>query len=217
MLRIPLLLLVLASALSMPEFFREFRTMQEGCSYYDSRSYPLAEKKFLELMRFLPEGNGYSAATFNLACTYYMQGKYSQAASLFSRKTDNRELKLKSIFNEGNTLAMTALLSKEKNQKAAFLRNALDRFRSVLISDPKDGEAKINYEIVRRYLQELERPVPPPSSGSGEENGPQQPSGINRNVANRLLDKVQEDESSLMQQLPRQGNKGTGGKNDKDW
>jgi tetratricopeptide (TPR) repeat protein len=217
MLLIPLLLIVLAAAPSVPGLFREYRLMQEGCGYFDSRSYRLAETKFLELLRFLPEGEGYAAATFNLACTYYMQGKYSQAAALFSRKPDNRELKQKSLYNEGNTLAMTALLSKEKNQKTAFLRNALDRFRSVLIADPKDGEAKINYEIVQRYLQELERPVPPPTSGSGDQKNPQQPSGINQNVAERLLEKVQADESSLMQQLPRQGKTETGGKNDKDW
>jgi tetratricopeptide (TPR) repeat protein len=216
MARLSLLLIFLFSAAAIPEIFREYRLMQEGYASFERRAYPIAETKFRELLRLMPGGRESEAARFNLAGTLYMQGKYSQALPLFSHKTVRSDLLQKSRFNKANTLAMIALASKDKEQKALLLRNSLSRFRSVLLHDPADGDAKINYEIVRRYLEELEKPTPPTSSGQGT-GSPARQSGVNSDAADRLLELAQQDESALMRQLPRQEKTGSSGKNDKDW
>ncbi|NTV99295.1 MAG: tetratricopeptide repeat protein [Chlorobiaceae bacterium] len=216
MIRLHFILLFLLSAASIPEIFRDYRVMQEGYAAFEKHAYPVAEAKFLEILRLKPRGGDSASAAFNLGCTWYMQGKYPQASSLFTRWPQESDLKLKSMFNQGNTLAMTAIASGDKNRKLQLFHSSLDLFKSVLIQDPNDGDAKINYEIIRRSIQELEQP-PPPSSGAGGGSGARGQSGIKGDVADRLLQKAQEDESSLMRQLPGQGKTEAGGKNDKDW
>jgi tetratricopeptide (TPR) repeat protein len=219
MLRITFLLLYLLSAATIPEILRQYRVMQEGCASFEKHSYQAAEAKFLDILRADPKGENSGPAAFNLACTWYMQGKYPQASSLFTRWPQESDLKLHSMFNQGNTLAMTALSSGDKNRKLQLLRSSLEFFKKVLVRNPNDGDAKINYEIVRRYIRELEQPPPPPPSsgrGGGTGGGSGQPE-IRGDVADRLLQKALEDESSLMRQLPGQTKTGNGGKNDKDW
>jgi len=215
--RIPLLLLLLFSAASIPDIFRDYRVMQDGCAAFEKHAYPLAEAKFQELLRLNPRGSDSETAAFNLACTWYMQGKYPQASSLFAKLPQQRDLKRKSVFNQGNTLAMLAFPEKDKSRKLQLLRSSLDRFKSTLLQDPKDGDAKINYEIVRRSIQDLEQPPPPSSNGPGGGGSSDRQNGVTGNTADRLLDKMQEDESSLMRQLPGQGRSDARGKNDKDW
>ncbi|NTU96274.1 MAG: tetratricopeptide repeat protein [Chlorobiaceae bacterium] len=217
MLRVPVFLLLLLSAASIPEIFRDYRLMREGCASFERHSYPVAEAKFLELLRLNPQPVDSRAAAFNLACTWYMQGKYPQASSLFTRWPEQRDLKLKSMFNQGNTLAMTAFASGDKNRKLQLFKSSLHLFRTVLLQDPGDGDAKINYEIVRRYIEELEQPPPAGSSGPGAGSGSRGQAGPNGDVADRLLQKAMEDESSLMRQIPGQKKTEAGRKNDKDW
>jgi hypothetical protein len=216
--RISLLLLFLFSAASITDIFRDYRVMQEGYASFEKHAYPHAEAKFQELIRLNPRGRDAEAAAFNLACTWYMQGKYPQASLLFAKLPQQRDLKLKSVFNQGNTLAMSALSTTEKSRKLQLLRSSLDLFKSVLLQNPKDGDAKINYEIVRRAIQEIEQPPPPsPNGPGGGGRGTDRQNGVNSDMADRLLDKVQEDESSLMRQLPGQGKSDARGKNEKDW
>ena len=211
-------MLFVLSAATIPDIFRDYRIMQEGCAFFDRHAYPSAEAKFQELLRLGPKGGESDGAIYNLGCTWYMQGKYPQASAMFTHRPKQRDLKLKSMFNLANSLAMTGIAETDKTRKLQLLRNALYQFRAVLLQDPGDGDAKINYEIVRRYIQELEQPPPPPSSGkSGGGTGQDRQQGINSDVASRLLQRAQDDESSLMRQLPRQGKNDTGGKNEKDW
>ncbi|MEI6757748.1 MAG: tetratricopeptide repeat protein [Chlorobium sp.] len=222
---IPLTALLLALSLfsSMQELLQHYRMQLKGEALYEERSYSKAEDVFRELISLLPEQEERVAARFNLACALYMQGKYPEASTLFAHLKNNpdkvREPAMRSLFNEGNALAMTALGSKEKQRKTVLFRYSLDRFKSVLINNPGDGDAKINYEIVRRYLHELETPEhAPSSSGSGKKGDGQPESAISKSVANRLLEKTQQDESSMMQQLPRAGRSSTEGhKNNRDW
>ncbi len=216
--------LLLAAALmtSMQERFREYRLQLKAYSLYDRRAYSQAESAFRQLATLVPEQKERMVARYNLACALSMQGKYPDAASLFAQNTkpDNeyREIRLKSLYNEGATLALRAIGSSAKEQKTALFRQSLSRFRSLLLADAGDGEAKLNYEIVRRYLSELEAPKRSKSSSAEKKSSPQPSSGISQEVADRLLENAQQNESSLMRQLPRTGaSAGRGGKNNKDW
>jgi hypothetical protein len=215
------LLLVFALAPSMQEMLREYRLQLKADALYERRAYSGAETAFRKLAT-LPEQKEKGAVGFNLACALYMQGKYSEAASLFAIKTEpdsrNRGLKLKAIFNEGNSLAMKAIESSGKAEKKILFRQSLNRFKAVLLSDPNEGDAKINYEIVRRYLDELDPPKQAQSASSEKKNNDAPTSGISNDTAERLLENARQDESAMMQRIPRAGKSAArGGNNNPDW
>ena len=208
------LLLAVTFLTSMQERLVEYRMQLKAYALYEQHSYREAEVAFEELRSRVNGQKEINRACFNLSCALYMQGKFNDAAPLFaqSAKAGSKysELRQRAIFNEGDALAMRAIENKTKSLKTGLFRQSLNRFKTLLLTDANDGDAKINYEIVRRYLHELETP---------EKNLPSPPSsGINNNVANRLLDNAQQDESSLMRRPPRSlppaGNNHT---NSKDW
>ena len=147
-----------------------------------------------------------------------MQGKYPEAGTLFASNTKPRENRLKAIFNEGNTLAMRAIGSSEKAQKNALFLQSLNCFKRVLLADPGDGDAKINYEIIHRFLDELENPKQSSSSTTKNKSSNQPASSIGKGIAERLLENAQQDESSLMRRLSGAGKSASpGSKNKQDW
>jgi hypothetical protein len=215
------LLLVFALAPSMQEMLREYRLELKANTLYEQHAYSGAETVFRQLAAF-PDQKGRVKASFNLACSLYMQGKYPEAATLFglSSKPDSkqREVRVKAIFNEGNALAMMAIGSKEKPQKRVLFRQSLNRFKTVLLNDPGEGDAKINYEIVRRYLDELDKSEHPSSQSSKKQSDASPSSGIGQDTADRLLEHARQDESALMRQIPRSGTSAAqGSKNNQDW
>jgi tetratricopeptide (TPR) repeat protein len=216
------LLLVFALAPSMQEMLMEYRLQLKADALYEQRAYSRAETVFRQLAA-LPDQKERGVASYNLACALYMQGKYPEAAALFglSTKPDSKQqpLRVKSIFNEGNTLAMMAIGSKGKPQKRLFFRQSLNRFKAVLLTDPDEGDAKINYEIVRRYLDELDKSEHASSSSSQKKSAASPTtSGISQNTAERLLQNARQDESTLMRRLPPSGKSAAeGSKNNLDW
>ena len=214
------LLLVFALAPSMQEMLREYRLQLKADALYEHRAYHEAETVFRQIAA-LPAQKGSASTSFNLACSLYMQGKYPEATTLFSfsAKPGNKELalRLNAIFNEGNALAMRAMGSNEKAEKKILFHQSLNRFKTVLLTDPGENDAKINYEIVRRYLDELERSELP-RSGSETKSAPPPPSGISQDTADRLLENARQNESALMKRLPRTGKAAAqDSKNTQDW
>ena len=208
-------LFVVALISSMQAILSEYRLQLKADAFYKRRAYSQAEAAFRQLVVVAPEQKERAAAGFNMACALYMQGKYAEAATRFAynKTPDSKlsEIRLKTIFNEGNTLAMSAIGSSAKTQKKALFRQSLNCFKTVLLTDPGDGDAKINYEVVRRYLDELERSEHASSTH-------QQASGVAHNVADRLLEHAQQDEFSLMRRL--QGSERSalqGSKSNQDW
>ena len=218
---LPALLLFITLGSSMQEMLQEYRLQLQASAHYDKRAYSRAESTWQHLLNTIPEEKT-TSTTYNLACALYMQGKYAEASTVFARKpktaAKHHEIELQSLFNEGNSLAMMAFRTKENSRKTALFSNSLNRFKAVLLNNPNDGDAKINYEIVGRYLHELEAPKQAPSSGSAKKSNAQPKSRISHDIAERLLEQAQQNESSLMRQLPR--NKTTasqGSHNNRDW
>ena len=214
------ILLLFTLAASMQEMLQNYRLQLQGNALYAQRAYGRAESVFRQLLTTLPEGQKRAPARFNLGCALYMQAKYPEAETLFASAAKpaitSDDLRLQALFNEGNTLAMRAISSSTKESKIKLFRQSLDRFSSVLLADKERGDAKINYEVVRRYLQELETPPRGSSSSLKKSPAPQPASGIGSAVAERLLEHSREEESALMQRLPQPGAK-SAKKNTLDW
>ena len=218
-----MLLLAVPTVTSMQEMLSEYRSQQQALSLYQRHAYSEAETAFRQLLPTLKTNEDKRAASYNLACTLYMQGNYKEAAPLFSlvsqSANDKRSVRSNALFNEGNTLAMQAFNNSSKADKRLLFSQSLKRFRQVLLTNPNDNDAKINYEIVERSLQELEQPRPTATNASiAQQKNRQQPSAISSDVAKRLLEHAQNNESALMRQLSQQNQKSKQPpRNNKDW
>ncbi|MEI8186873.1 MAG: tetratricopeptide repeat protein [Chlorobiaceae bacterium] len=222
MIKLPALLLIITLVSSIQELLRDYRLQQQANTFYEKREYSRAESTLRQLLNNIPDGEQATSTTFNLGCTLYMQSKYAESASIFARKSKTAngryETEINSLFNEGSSLAMNAIGTTEKSRKILLFRHSLDRLKSVLLNNPNDGDAKINYEIVRRYLSELDTPHRSSSSSSENKKNAQPKSGISQDMAQRLLQKAQQDESSLMREIPRNSSRATkSGSNNRDW
>ncbi len=222
MLKLTTLLLFIMAALYIPELLHEYRLQLKADDLYNKGAYSQAENTLRQLSSTRPKERETMTSTFNLGCSIYMQKRYSEAAALFAKKADHtsidREVTEKSTFNEGNALAMSALHTTEPTSKTALFLASLKCFKLVLLKNPNDGDAKINYEIVSRYLHELQKPQHSSSKESAKRSNNLPSSAFNSNITDRLLQNAQQDESSLMQQLPRTGtNAEQGSTNNQDW
>ena len=208
------LLLAVALLTSMQERFREYRLHVKAYALYERHAWRKAQTAFEELVALPLREKEMATAGFNLACALYMQGQFPEAAALFAKSAKPggkyQTMRQRAIFNEGNALAMRGVGENTRARKIVLFRQSLNRFKTVLLTDAGDGDAKINYEIVARYLDELqsekkESPPPPASDGTNT-------------IEDRLLDNAQQDESSLMKRPPpAKASMERGRKNGKDW
>ena len=82
----------------------------------------------------------------NLGAALFRQGEFEQAASAFagsSRMAGTSADVVRANYNAGNALAMQQ-----------ELETALEYYRSALLSDPENEDAKYNYEYVKRQLEQ---------------------------------------------------------------
>lgn len=94
-------------------------------------------------------GSVHAGLLNNLGASLFRQGEYEQAAAAFSgsfRMSPTVEESVRANYNAGNALAMQQ-----------ELQGALDHYRSALLSDPDDENAKFNYEFVKRQLEERQQ------------------------------------------------------------
>lgn len=94
-------------------------------------------------------GSVHAGLLNNLGASLFRQGEYEQAAAAFSgsfRMSPTVEESVRANYNAGNALAMQQ-----------ELQGALDHYRSALLSDPDDENAKFNYEFVKRQLEEQQQ------------------------------------------------------------
>ncbi len=131
----------------------------QGRSSYQQQNYPEAEKNFEQVINSDPEAEDF----YNLGAAQYRQGKFSEAVASFSAalSTSDSQLKERAFYNLGNTY-----------YRLEDLPRALQAYEEALKLSPQDEEAKLNYEFVKRKLEEKPQNSPPPSQqGEGEEKG----------------------------------------------
>jgi Ca-activated chloride channel homolog len=113
---------------------------------YEKGDYAVAEQAYLEAIRETPDD---ARLYFNLGNSLAQQGKFDEAVTAFEKfkdMSDSPEDRSKADYNIGNIFG-----NQEKWDKAA------EQFRQSLRQNPEDPEAKYNYELANRLLQEQEQ------------------------------------------------------------
>lgn len=95
---------------------------------------------------------------FNTAAAYYKKEDYEKAKELFAKALTARDksLESKAAFNIGNCLFRQSQLKQKDDLKHSvdYLNEALSYYQRSIELDDKDEDAKFNYELADRKLEE---------------------------------------------------------------
>jgi Ca-activated chloride channel family protein len=96
---------------------------------------------------------------FNAGAAAYRDKRFEQAAKEFDTALSASDLKLQelSYYNHGNTLFQLGEKNPDPTKRTETWKAALKDFESSLKLNPKDPDAKFNYEFVKKRLEELKQ------------------------------------------------------------
>jgi hypothetical protein len=194
-------LIVLVSIGSLPSNLRQYQLLRVANAHEENGDIAGAVRMYHSLLDRYPDGIFRREILFNLADTEYVMKHYLRSAGMFDTiPAGNPEITRLATYNKGNALAMTAFGNPKALDYPELLSRSLACYRIVLLSDPRNTDARINYEIVRRALRKLSPPPPSPSPASSDKPAAanRSPQSISINVANMILDNAQQNEALLM-------------------
>ncbi len=189
----------------------DFRSLvRKGNSLYHRQKFEEALAFYQQAEVLEPDNLGIH---YNLGNTYYRLNRHSEAISELSLATVSRNprARVQAFYNLGNTL-----------YRLGRLDDALNAYKLALLANPRDRQAKENFEFcLRKKQQQSQQPdsTSRPQSGSGPQQ--QQPSGQNepdrqqsqsrsqaggqldREQAERVLQAVQNREREAQKQARR--------------
>jgi tetratricopeptide (TPR) repeat protein len=125
------------------------RSGRAGNAHYEAERYEQAESAFREgivAARDAGVDPVHAGLLNNLGAALYRQGDFENAAASFAggiRMSPGAEGIVRGSYNAGN--------ASFRNED---LETALEYYRTTLLNDPSDQDAKFNYEFVKRRLQE---------------------------------------------------------------
>jgi Ca-activated chloride channel family protein len=122
------------------------KDVRRGNSLYSDGKYKDAE---IEYRKGIENSPDYEKAKFNLGTALYKQGRYEEAYNVFSQLTppeNNKEMAAKYWYNLGNSL-----LSQQK------LQEGMEAFKNSLKLNPKDEDARYNFEWARRRVEQQQQ------------------------------------------------------------
>jgi len=162
---------------------------RRGNALYEQEQYAEAAQLYQEALKDVQaEGQGvvHAGLLNNLGASLFRQGHYEQAVSAFAgsvRMGSDLKDAVRASYNAGNAAAMQQQLE-----------TALDAYRSALLCDPDNEDAKFNYEFVKRQLQEQRE-----QSDGNQENQEQ-----NQDRQQNQDQQQNQDENQDRQQNPEQ-------------
>jgi Ca-activated chloride channel family protein len=94
---------------------------------------------------------------YNAGVTAYRSNEFSAAATTFEQASaaPDRALQERALYNLGNAAYRLGQANPTKAQQ--LWQRAEKSYESALAIDPQDGDAKFNYDFVKKKLEELEK------------------------------------------------------------
>ncbi|NQZ78920.1 MAG: hypothetical protein HRT61_22805 [Ekhidna sp.] len=141
------ILVVLAILLNDPKEIARLNALKkEAEAAYLSGDYELAISKYTVLTDSL--GNDEAAVRLNLAHAHYHLNDTAGAKNRYNQLSTDRNKKLQSV-----ALQQLGVMSKD----AGKLEEALQQLKSAIKADPTNQDARYNYEVVKKLLEEQQQ------------------------------------------------------------
>ena len=123
-----------------------------------------------------------AVATYNHGLALLADGQAQAAAGQFeaATRTPDLELQQQAMFNRGNALCQVAAdLEKQSQLEPALqaIQGAQAMYEKVLLLNPDERDAKVNYELAGRARERIEQMIqqqPPDNQGKNEEQQDQE-------------------------------------------
>lgn len=177
------------------------------------------EKALAEYQQAKVENPAGPVLNYNLGNAYFRNGKFDVAANTFNgtlSENDEPALRQKLFYNKG--VALT---------KGKKLEESIEAYKSALILDPSDRDARIN---LQKALLELEKKQPPEQQDKQEKNEKQggkmkdkdeekeqkQRTSLTKKQVEQLLKALQQREQQVQMKMQQNRNR-SAGKQEKDW
>jgi Ca-activated chloride channel homolog len=136
-----------------------------GIDAYQQQKYDEALKQFESTFAQHPQNHAADRMQFDTGAAAYKTRDYDKALQAFSQSLLSRdtELQSKGHYNLGNTLYERGETKQSDEEKLGNWTNALRHYEETMKLDPKDRQAKENYEFVKRKIDELKKKKEQPS------------------------------------------------------
>jgi len=143
-----------------------------GLDAYREGKFSDAYNQFRQTLKTHPQSRSEDKLQFDSGAAAYKSEEYGKALESFSQAllSPDTGLQGKSHYNLGNTLYERGETQKSDDKKLSDWTNALEHYEQTLKLEPKNKEAKDNYDYVKKKIEELknkkqpqQQPSPSPS------------------------------------------------------
>lgn len=163
--------------------------------YYNKSDYEMAQERYEDLLVDIPKspyilhnlGLSLLRKDRNDKAITNLRGATSGLEGLKTGKSRKNKLKNEFYYNLGNALYNSAEKSQDQ-QSLANYQEALECYKQAIEADPKDMNAKYNYELTLLRLKQ-----PPPSQNQEQQQNEAQ-NIVNMNDAQYFVPRVREEE-----------------------
>ena len=123
---------------------------------YEAGKYEDALKEYQQLLKRKADD---PRLHFNAGAAAYQNQQYDEAAKEFNETLSAKDLQIqqRSYYNLGNTLYQLGENNPDPAKKTEAWENSVKSFDSALKLNPRDADAKFNYEFVKKKLEELKK------------------------------------------------------------
>ena len=146
---------------------------------------------------------------YNLGTVRYQHGRYDKAAESLSAAiaSSSSSLQSRASYNLGNTHYRLGRAEEQTapNQAIDFYQKALEDYRLAIRQDPKDADAKYNYEVVEHRLKALKaQQAQQESAKAQQQQASEQPSQAQQATAQAAQGEQAKQEQSQQAQAQQQ-------------
>ncbi len=198
------------------------RATSPGLEFYRQDKFHEAYDHFEQTLKENPDARQADRIEFDAGAAAYKMKDYGKALESFSQALLSRDpqVQSKSQYNLGNTLYEHGETQKSDAKKLTDWTDALRHYEQTLKLEPKNQEARDNYEFVKKKIEELKKkqeqsptptPTPTPSpSPQKNQKQDQQQKDKQQQSSDQKQDQKQQD-----QQKQSQNQQGSSGNEDK--
>src|SRR5438874_1282959 len=205
--RVPVKIATAASALWI--VFCQFAfAAAPGRDAYREGKFDDAYTQLKQTLKTNPHSQSEDKLHFDSGAAAYKSEEYGKALESFSQAllSPDTGLQGKSHYNLGNTLYERGETQKSDDKKLRDWTNALEHYEQTLKLEPKNKEAKDNYDYVKKKIEELknkkqpqQHPSPSPSPSPQQKNKQRQ-----QNQQNQQSQQDQQKQEQQQQQQQQQ-------------